>query len=361
MPSLDDLLTAAVAGVGGSPREGQQKMAYAVEQAVHDDRHLLVQAGTGTGKSLAYLVPAIKHAIDTGRTAIVATATLALQGQIVERDLPRLAAALEPLLGRRPTYALVKGRANYVCAHKLEGGFPDDPDEGALLGVGAVDSQASWLGKEVIRVREWAQDTETGERDDLVPGVSDRAWRQVSVSAHECLGGKCPVIDECFVEKARAEAKEVDVVVTNHAFMAIDAFEGRQMLPDHDLLVIDEGHELVSRVTSTITDEISAGMIRAAAKRAGRAADSSETMEDAAAFLESVVDGAPEGRLTGIPTRWRSRWHACGTPAVRCSPSSSPSAGPRPTARDRWRSRPSRRCSTTPRASSRSVTSTSSG
>ena len=301
MPSLDDLLTAAVAGVGGSPREGQQKMAYAVEQAVRDARHLLVQAGTGTGKSLAYLVPAIKHAIDTGRTAIIATATLALQGQIVERDLPRLAAALEPLLGRRPTYALVKGRANYVCAHKLEGGFPDDPDEGALLGVGAVDSQASWLGKEVIRVREWAQDTETGERDDLMPGVSDRAWRQVSVSAHECLGGKCPVIDECFVEKARAEAKEVDGVVTNQAFMAIDAFEGRQMLPEHDLLVIDEGHELVSRVTSTITDEISAGMIRAAAKRAGRAADASETMEDAAAFLESVVDGAPEGRLTGIP------------------------------------------------------------
>ncbi len=301
VPSLDDLLSAGVTAVGGQPREGQQRMAYAVQQAVRDAHHLLVQAGTGTGKSLAYLVPAIEHAIDGGRPAVIATATLALQAQIVDRDLPRIAAALEPILGRRPTFALVKGRANYVCAHKLDGGFPDDPDDGALLGVGAVDAQASWLGREVVRVREWAKDTETGERDDLVPGVSDRAWRQVSVSAHECLGGKCPLIDECFVERARAHAREVDVIVTNHAFMAIDSFEGRQMLPEHDLLVIDEGHELVSRVTSTITDEISPGMVRAAAKRAGRQADSSETVEDAATFLESVVAGAPEGRLTGIP------------------------------------------------------------
>ena len=301
MPSLDDLLTAAVGGIGGTPRAGQQEMAYAVEQAVREGRHLLVQAGTGTGKSLAYLVPAIQHAVETGETAVVATATLALQSQIVDRDLPRLANALAPVLGRRPTFALVKGRANYVCAHKLEGGFPDDPDEGALLGVGAVDAQASWLGREVLRVREWAQATETGEREDLTPGVSDRAWRQVSVSAHECLGSRCPMVDECFVEKARREAKEVDVVVTNHSFMAIDAFEGRQMLPEHDLLVIDEGHELVSRVTSTITDELSAGMVRAAARKAGRLADASDTVEEAADLLESVLEGAPEGRLTGMP------------------------------------------------------------
>ena len=301
MPSLDDLLTAAVAGVGGSTREGQVAMAHAVAAAVEERTHLLVQAGTGTGKSLAYLVPAIEHAMRTGETAIVATATLALQGQIVARDLPRLASSLEPLLGRKPTFALVKGRANYVCAHKLEGGFPDDPDEGALLGVGSVDAAASRLGKEVVRVREWAKDTETGEREDLTPGVSDRAWRQVSVSAHECLGSRCPVFDDCFVEKARREATQVDVVVTNHAFMAIDAFEGRVMLPEHDLLVIDEGHELVSRVTSTITDEISPGMIRTAARKAGRQADSSSTMEEAADLLDGVLEGAPEGRLTGIP------------------------------------------------------------
>lgn len=113
-PTLDQLLHAAVAGVGGHERPGQVEMARAVAAAIERDEHLLVQAGTGTGKSLAYLVPAVVHAFDSGRPAVVATATLALQAQIVDRDMPRVAAALEPLLGRRPTYALVKGRRNYV-------------------------------------------------------------------------------------------------------------------------------------------------------------------------------------------------------------------------------------------------------
>ncbi|HET9022693.1 MAG TPA: ATP-dependent DNA helicase, partial [Ornithinibacter sp.] len=159
----------------------------------------------------------------------------------------------------------------------------------------------SRLGAEVVRLRDWAEVTESGDRDELVPGVSERAWRQVSVSAHECLGSRCPLVSECFVERSREAARDVDVIVTNHSFMAIDAFEGRQMLPEHDVLVIDEGHELVDRVTSTITDEVTPGMVRAAAKRAGRQADSSETMDDAADLLESVLEPAPEGRLTGIP------------------------------------------------------------
>ena len=299
MPTLDELLAAAVTGVKGSERPGQVSMAKAVAHAVDTGEHLLVQAGTGTGKSLAYLVPAVQHAIDAGKPAIVATATLALQAQIVDRDMPRVADSLAPLLGRRPTYAIVKGRRNYLCAHKLEGGFPDD--EEGLFGVGDVDQQAGRLGKEVVRLREWADETESGDRDELVPGVSERAWRQVSVSAHECLGSKCPMVAECFVERSREAAKSVDVIVTNHSFMAIDAFEGRQMLPEHDVLVIDEAHELVDRVTATITDEVTPSMARAAAKRAGRQADSSETVDDAATFLESVLDEIPEGRLTGIP------------------------------------------------------------
>ncbi|HEX6917475.1 MAG TPA: ATP-dependent DNA helicase, partial [Phycicoccus sp.] len=300
MPSLDDLLHAAVTGVGGTERPGQVEMAHAVAHAVSTGEHLLVQAGTGTGKSLAYLVPAVQHAVDTGRTAVVATATLALQAQIVDRDMPRLAEALEPVVGRRPTYALVKGRRNYLCAHKLAGGFPDD-DADTLLGVGDVDRQASRLGQEVVRLRQWAEATESGDRDELVPGVSERAWRQVSVSAEECLGSRCPMVAECFVERSREAARDVDVVVTNHSFMAIDAFEGRQMLPEHDVLVVDEGHELVDRVTSTITDELTPGSVRAAAKRAGRLADSSEALDDAATLLESVLEPMPEGRLTGIP------------------------------------------------------------
>jgi ATP-dependent DNA helicase DinG len=298
-PDLDALLHAAVQAIGGVDRPGQVQMVHAVADAIAKDEHLLVQAGTGTGKSLAYLIPAAAHAFDSGRPAVVATATLALQAQIVDGDMPRLAKAIAPILGRRPTYALVKGRRNYLCRHKLSGGFPDD-DEGSLLSVGAVDANLSRLGAETLRLREFADETKSGDRDELVPGVSERAWRQVSVSAHECLGGKCPMVTECFVEQARSAARDVDVVVTNHSFMAIDAFEGRQMLPEHDLLIVDEGHELVDRVTSTITDELTAPMIAGAAKRAGRLAQTDQ-VTDASEFFAAIVDELAEGRLNGIP------------------------------------------------------------
>ncbi|MGZ4746265.1 MAG: ATP-dependent DNA helicase [Oryzihumus sp.] len=298
-PDLDALLHAAVQGVGGTERPGQVQMAHAVEHAIEADEHLLVQAGTGTGKSLAYLIPAVAHAYEAGKPAVVATATLTLQAQIVDRDMPRLADAIAPILGRKPTYALVKGRRNYLCQHKLVGGFPEDEDDG-LLSVGQVDANLSRLGAEVVRLREWAEVTRSGDRDELVPGVSERAWRQVSVSAHECLGSKCPVVTECFVEQARAAAREVDVVVTNHSFMAIDSFEGRQMLPEHKLLVVDEAHELVDRVTSTVTDELTASMIAAAAKRAGRLAQT-EPVNEASVLFQGILDDLPEGRLMGLP------------------------------------------------------------
>lgn len=296
-PDLDTLLHAAVESVGGTERPGQLQMAHAVRDAVEHEEHLLVQAGTGTGKSLAYLVPAIAHAMATGKPVIVATATLALQAQIIDRDLPRIADALAPLMGRRSTFALVKGRANYLCQHKLAGGFPDD-DEDSLLSVGAVDADRSRLGAQIVRLREWAEVTESGDRDELVPGVSGQAWRQVSVSARECLGQRCPMVAECFVEQTRAAAHEVDVVVTNHAFMAIDSFEGRQMLPEHDLLVIDEAHELTDRVTSTITDELTGGTVTAAAKKAKRFADTDQ-LSEASEQVQDVLDQLPEGRLTG--------------------------------------------------------------
>ena len=141
------------------------------------------------------------------------------------------------------------------------------------------DAGVGRLGQEVLRLRSWAEHTVSGDRDELVPGVSERAWRQVSVSAQECLGTKCPQRAECFVERAREAAKDVDVVVTNHSFMAIDAFEGRMMLPERDVLVVDEAHELVDRVTATVTDELSAGMIAAASRRCGKLADASALAE----------------------------------------------------------------------------------
>ena len=300
-PDLAELLHAAVTAVGGTERPGQVEMARAVARAVEREEHLLVQAGTGTGKSLAYLVPAVAHAMATGKPVVVATATLALQAQIVDRDLPRIAEALRPLLGRRPTYALVKGRSNYLCRHKVVGGFPDD-DEDALLAVGAFDADRSRLGGEVVRLREWAEVTESGDRDELVPGVSQRAWRQVSVTAKECLGSRCPVVAECFVEQSREVARDVDVIVTNHAFMAIDAFEGRHMLPDHDLLVVDEAHELTDRITSTVTDELTTSAVSVAARRAGKG-DAAGRLADTTDLVTDTLEDLPEGRLARLPER----------------------------------------------------------
>ena len=300
VPTLDELLHAAVEGLGGVERPGQVEMVHAVADAITSGEHLLVQAGTGTGKSLGYLVPAVAHAMQTGTPVVVATATLALQAQIVDRDMPRLADAVAPLMGRTPTFALVKGRRNYLCLHKLEGGYPDDAD--SLFGIDQVDANASRTGAEIVRLRDWAEWTESGDRDELVPGVSERAWRQVSVSAHECLGGRCPMATECFVERSRAAAADVDVIVTNHSFMAIDAFEGRQMLPEHDVLVVDEAHELTDRITSTITDELSSGMVVAAARRSARYGDAAATLEESASLLDAAMERLAEGRLaSGLP------------------------------------------------------------
>src|SRR5258708_14487089 len=104
-------------------------MAEAVQRSIATGEHLAVQAGTGTGKSLAYLVPAAAHAMATGAAVVVATATIALQRQLIDRDLPRLATALEPLLGRPPSFAILKGRRNYVCLYRLNGGAPQDPGD----------------------------------------------------------------------------------------------------------------------------------------------------------------------------------------------------------------------------------------
>ncbi len=310
-PGVEPLLGAAVEAIGGAARPGQLQMATAVEAALGSGEHLLVQAGTGTGKSLAYLIPALTHAMDTGRPVVISTATLALQAQVIDRDLPRMAAAVTPLLGRRPTYALVKGRRNYLCKHKLVGGFPAEED--ALFDVPGESGPAvvpGRLGSEVLRLREWADETKTGDRDELVPGVTERAWRQVSVSAHECLGSKCPLVLECFTEKARSESRQADLVVTNHALLAIDAFGDPTLLPEHDAVIVDEGHELVDRVTSAITDELTAAMVERAARQSGRLVRgaSAEGLEEpdqalaaSAEELTLALESVAEGRLTALP------------------------------------------------------------
>jgi ATP-dependent DNA helicase DinG len=347
IPGVEELLALAVAGIGGEARDGQLTMARAVEHAMRSGDHLLVQAGTGTGKSLAYLVPAIRHALATDAPAskpktdetddegrgpsearaasegrakpgelpprgpvVVATATIALQRQLIERDLPRLAESLAPALPVPPTFAILKGRRNYLCLQRLHAG-PDAEQDGLFDDVapsGAAASGAtgptSALGRDVVRITEWANTTDTGDRDELLPGVSERAWSQVAVSARECLGAtNCPYGADCFAESARMRAMRADVVVTNHALLAIDALSDVDVLPEHDVVVIDEAHELVDRVTGVATEELTGGIVERAAARCHRlAADESAQLTEAAAALSDVLTAAPIGRLWPLPT-----------------------------------------------------------
>ena len=302
---VDELLSRAVSALGGQRRDGQHEMAKRVDAALSEGKHLLVQAGTGTGKSLAYLVPALRHALDAEKPVIVSTATLALQSQIVGRDVPRLLKALEPELPREMDVALLKGRNNYLCRYKLGGGYPDEEDALFSLedaGSGSAPNASgpsSPLGKEVMRLREWAEETETGDRDEVTPSVSDKAWRQVSVSAMECLGAaNCPMAAECFTEMARARAAEADVVVTNHAMLAISAFEGLAVLPEFDAVIIDEAHELQDRVTSAETKPLSVHAVEHAASSARKHLKvATRGLKDAAAMLSAATIGIPTGLL----------------------------------------------------------------
>jgi ATP-dependent DNA helicase DinG len=307
VPDVADLLAAAVAGIGGAERPGQVAMAQAVQRAIETGEHLAVQAGTGTGKSLAYLVPAVRHAMTTESTVVVATATIALQRQLIDRDLPRLTAALAPQLGREPEFAILKGRRNYLCLHRQRGAETgaDDPQDALFEPVDT--GPASPLGRQVKRLHEWAEETTTGDRDELIPGVPEAAWRQVSVSAQECIGAhRCPFGSRCFAERARDAAAKAHVVVTNHALLAIDATSDIDVLPEHDVVIIDEAHDLVDRVTSATTGELSGPGVDTAARRCARLTDSAaaegtpavaDRLRQAAAALTLDLGDAPAGRM----------------------------------------------------------------
>ena len=286
-------------------------MAARVADALDDQAHLLVQAGTGTGKSLGYLVPVMVHAVESGERAVISTATLALQRQVLTKDAPLAADAVEAVTGLRPAIALLKGWQNYVCRHRLQGGYPeaDDADD-ALFSAGAAtvsgrigEAGRRSVGEQVVRLREWVAETTTGDRDDLVPGVSDRAWAQVSVTRAECLGASCPLREECFPELARAAAMAADVIVTNHAMLGIAVSGNPGVLPEHRVLVVDEAHALADRVRSQGTVSLSAAAIMrvAATVRRGVSVHVTE-LESAGQRLQLALADLPDGRLSdGLP------------------------------------------------------------
>jgi ATP-dependent DNA helicase DinG len=294
--ALRGVLATAVEALGGAERPGQVAMAEAVAEAMTEKRHLLVQAGTGTGKSLGYLVPALLN----DRRVVVATATLALQHQLVERDLPRLVEAVTKTEGVDTSYAVLKGRSNYACLHRIREGVPDD--QGVLVDV----PQGSMAGK-VLELRGWAEEQSkeggSGERD-AAPRHTDREWRQVSVSHRDCLGAaRCPFGAECFAELAREKAHRSHLIVTNHSLLAIDAIEGVPMIPEYDVVVIDEAHELVARVTQAATDELFAADVERAARRSQRHVEGTEAddLADAGEALRDAISEADPGRFDAIP------------------------------------------------------------
>jgi ATP-dependent DNA helicase DinG len=297
-----EVLATAVGALGGQERPGQIEMAEAVGESFAEHRHLVVQAGTGTGKSLAYLVPALLH----DERVVVATATLALQHQLVERDLPRLVEAVgasHP--GIDTSYAVLKGRSNYACLHRIREGVPDD--QGALIEV-----PASSMASKVLELRAWAEEEAkakgSGERDNA-PRHTDREWRQVSVSHRDCLGAsRCPFGQECFVELAREEAHRSHLIVTNHSLLAIDAIEGVPMIPEYDVVVVDEAHEVVSRVTQAATDEMYAAEVDRAARRSRRWVSDSDResspaddLADAGDALGAAIGECSPGRFDVVP------------------------------------------------------------
>jgi ATP-dependent DNA helicase DinG len=296
-----EALDVAVEAIGGAPRAGQIEMAEAVANALTDRHHLMVQAGTGTGKSLAYLIPGIVH----GRKVLVATATLALQRQLVDRDLPAVVPALEKLLGREVTYAIYKGVGNYVCLQKMNS---DDVDpDGELV------MEVSSLEKDAKRLIAWAKTPGvSGDRDDA-PEVDRRVWAANSVSGRECVGADvCAFGSQCFAAKAKGKAQTADVVVTNHTLLAIEIMDLHPILPERDCIILDEAHEFMDRATQAVTDELTSGRVLRAAAMArkfmpGKLADAFH--KAANDFHESMVDYGEtvrgelgsQGRLEEIP------------------------------------------------------------
>ena len=296
-------LDAAVEAIGGQPREGQIEMAEAVANALSDRHHLLVQAGTGTGKSLAYLVPALVH----GKKVLVATATLALQRQLVERDLPRIKGALEKELGRELTFAVYKGVGNYLCLQKMNSAEAD-PDGEVLLEIGTLEKDAK-------RLRAWAETPGvSGDRDDA-PDVDRRVWYANSVSGRECIGkDDCAYGSQCFAVNAKAKAQTADVVVTNHTLLAIEIVDSHPILPERDAVILDEAHEFMDRTTQAVTEELTAARVERAAKMAkkhlpGKASDAfakaadnfAEALNDFDADVRN--DPTKAGRLPELPAQ----------------------------------------------------------
>ncbi len=242
---------------GGEARPGQLRMAEEVAALLGTPETLLIEAGTGTGKSVAYLAPIIA----AGKRAVVATATIALQSQLVEKDVPLVAKAL----GREVSVSVLKGRSNYLCRQRVsELERASHTEQLELMG---GRSQPEGLDD----LLDWANDTETGDREELEVQPRFDVWRALSVGPDECPGAaRCPSGENCFSEQARARALEADVIVTNHHYYGLHLATGGALLPDHDIVIFDEAHHLSDVISATCGTEVSGGRFRGLGRHARR-------------------------------------------------------------------------------------------
>ncbi len=266
-------LDAVTSAVGGEERPGQRQMASAVADAIESSSPLVVEAGTGIGKSLAYLVPVAL----SRKPTVIATATKALQDQLRDKDIPALERA-----GIRVTSAVLKGRLNYLCRKKLADPAPADlsaPDRSLRATIAA-----------------WATTTMTGERDELDEEPSPRLWTSLSMSADECPGAdRCPFGASCFAEQAKRRAADSDIVVVNSALYGAHLSTGRTLLPPHDVVVFDEAHELPDILSRSLGAELSAPRVRAAATLAHSVSEPS--LRDPITALSRAADALGDALL----------------------------------------------------------------
>ncbi|HSH11240.1 MAG TPA: ATP-dependent DNA helicase [Ilumatobacter sp.] len=255
--SKPDSAAAVVAALDGvtaalpaaEDRPGQREMAERVAAAIEHGRHLVVQAGTGTGKTLAYLVPAIA----SGKRTIIATATKALQDQLATKDLPFLCEQLAEQ-GIELDWAVLKGRSNYICLQRLR--ETNDPAQIQL----DLDEMSATTKLEIKQLGEWAASSPTGDQAELDWNPSDTSWRAVSVGSDECPGAdRCPMGQECFAEQARRHAQVADVIVVNTHLYGLHVGSGGAILPEHEVVVFDEAHVLEDIMSDTVGVQIAPG------------------------------------------------------------------------------------------------------
>jgi len=231
---------------GFQPREGQMAMAHAIERAIEQQTHLVAEAGTGTGKTFAYLIPAIL----SGKKTIISTGTRNLQDQIFEKDFPLIRDVLKvPTEG-----AVLKGRSNYLCLYRLNQ---------AQIQTSGFNAEAD---AELAEIERWSNQTIEGDIAEVTSVAEDSfVWQQVTSTADNCLGQECPMMTECHPLLARKKAQEVDVLIVNHHLLCADwslKDDGfGQLLPDAELIIIDEAHQLIDTASRFLGISVSARQI----------------------------------------------------------------------------------------------------